>query len=125
MNHSAATGKAILLAVLATAALPSVGLAEEASLLQNNPFKRPVFNTAVSSVPTPDSLSGVVGLDLRAILVAGRDSLVNVDGTIIRVGQEHDGYRLVSVDEDAVVFHKDGDTLTVKLYQEEGNDEQN
>ena len=112
------------MAALAIGGFSGAIVAEDTSALQNNPFRRPVFSTAASPAPAQDSLSDVSGLELRAILVAGRDSLVNVAGTIVRIGQEHDGYRLVSVDEDEVVFRKDGDDVTVKLHQEEENDEQ-
>lgn len=124
MNRSSLTHKAGLLAALAIAGFSGAAVAEDASALQNNPFRRPVFSTAASPAPVQDSLSDVSGLELRAILVAGRDSLVNVAGTIVRIGQEHEGYRLVSVDEEEVVFRKDGDDVTVKLHQEEENDEQ-
>jgi len=124
MNRSSLTHKAALMAALAIGGFSGAIVAEDTSALQNNPFRRPVFSTAASPAPAQDSLSDVSGLELRAILVAGRDSLVNVAGTIVRIGQEHDGYRLVSVDEDEVVFRKDGDDVTVKLHQEEENDEQ-
>ena len=44
------------------------------------------------------------GLELRATLVRGSSSSANIGGTIVRVGERVNGYRLVSVNEGAAVL---------------------
>ena len=45
---------------------------------------------------------------LRAVMVAGRSSAVNVGGEMVRLGEELDGYRLVEVTERRAVFERQG-----------------
>ncbi|RMF80831.1 MAG: hypothetical protein D6744_07820 [Planctomycetota bacterium] len=45
---------------------------------------------------------------LRAV-VFGREPCAVVDGVIMTIGSELDGYRLVSIDREAVVFEREGD----------------
>ena len=124
MKRSLYPAQAVVLLVLAAGTHTSSPMADGPGALQNNPFKRPVFDTTPRSDPDADGFASDSELDVRAILVAGRDSLVNVAGTIIRVGQEHEGYRLVSVEERAVVFDKEGERLKVELDQEDESDEE-
>ncbi len=52
---------------------------------------------------------------LRAVMVAGRDSMVNVDGSMVRVGEEIRGYRLIEVRDGEAVFVKGGKRHTVDM----------
>ncbi len=52
---------------------------------------------------------------LRAVMVAGPDSMVNVDGSMVRIGEEIRGYRLVEVRDGEAVFVKGGKRLTVDM----------
>ena len=124
MNRFETTAKAVLLVALAAASHSPIAMTDDSGPLQSNPFRRPVFDTTLPIVPPEDDLSAEPELDLRAVLVAGRDSLVNVAGTVVRIGQEHDGYRLILVEEHAAVFSKDGESLRIELHQEEESDEQ-
>lgn len=124
MKRSLYIGQAVLLLTLAIGIHVPAPRADTSAVLQNNPFQRPVFDAARPAAPREDGLANGSELDIRAILVAGRDSLVNVAGNIIRVGQEHEGYRLVWVEERAVVFDKEGERLRIELDQEDESDEQ-
>ena len=53
--------------------------------------------------------------EVKAVLVAGSDSFANVDGIVVRVGGEIDGYRLVEVRQQEVVFMKDKQRYTLPL----------
>ena len=84
--------------------------------LQRNPFRVPIelggptAQRAASRLEArPDTF------DLRATLVAGRRSSVNLGGSILGLGEEVAGYRLVSVREGEAVFWKDGESIRLFL----------
>jgi hypothetical protein len=52
---------------------------------------------------------------LNAVMVAGPDSIANVDGIIVRIGEQVHGYRLVAVQERTAVFEKDKTKVTVSM----------
>ncbi len=52
---------------------------------------------------------------LRATLSLGRASLADVDGDIIGIGEEVNGYRLLAVNEGSAVFSKDGKRLELSV----------
>ena len=124
MNRFHTKARATFLLVLTAGLQSPAPVADTAGALQNNPFKRPVFDTRSLPGPKDNGLATGSELDIRAILAAGRNSLVNVAGNIIRVGQEHEGFRLISVEERAVVFNKDGERLRIELDQEDESNEQ-
>lgn len=52
---------------------------------------------------------------LRAVVLDGARSLVNLSGVILAPGDSTHGYRLVSVDARSVVLLRDGKKTTIKL----------
>lgn len=84
--------------------------------LKKNPFKRPDFlnsgsnETAIITNDGPGS-----ELDVRAVMSAGKDSLVNIDGIIIRIGEEIHGYRLLKVEENKITLSKKGAIVTINV----------
>ncbi|MEE8427920.1 MAG: hypothetical protein V3S33_00260 [Gammaproteobacteria bacterium] len=95
---------------------------ETAYMLQSNPFARPLVEKPEQrgSVQEPEP-SVLEGLQLRAIMTAGSESLANVGGKIVGIGEEIEGYRLVSVDHERAVFSKHGKLITLTLKQEAEN----
>lgn len=97
----------------------------QAQSLRHDVFARPVLDTmqpasgggAGQAAPKP-AWNPV----LRAVIVAGRDSLANVDGSIVRIGAQIDGYRLVQVREHEAVFLKDKQRYTLTLADIKGAD---
>ena len=91
--------------------------------LRRNPFNHPEFETeAPRSVDRP----GVAAdpLVVSAILAAGDASLVNVDGSIIGIGDEVSGHVLESVGEETAVFRRGGEIVTVSVFEQaEDNDD--
>lgn len=92
-----------LIAPVATAAEP----------LHRNPFRVPIelVGGPIAERTTSRVEAGRGTLDLRATLVAGRRSSVNLGGSILSLGDEVAGYRLVSVREGEAVFYKDGEAI--------------
>ncbi len=54
-------------------------------------------------------------LELRGVLSAGMNSLANVSGEILAIGESIDGYVLVGVNEDGAIFERAGTRYTVLL----------
>jgi hypothetical protein len=48
-------------------------------------------------------------------MVAGKASLITVDGTIVKVGEEIEGFRLMTVKEGKAIFLKDGQRIELSM----------
>jgi hypothetical protein len=56
---------------------------------------------------------------LRSVVKAGKNSLVNVDGKIIAMGEKLEGYKLVQVGNAEAVFENNGRRQTLKMEREQ------
>lgn len=86
--------------------------------LQHNPFRQPVNLSGSQNPHHTESLAmprNGEELELRAIVADGADSLVDVNGRILRIGDTIDGYILLSVDEKAAIFKAGKDRVTILL----------
>ena len=99
------------------------GLAQvQADGLKHDPFARPVLAPRPMSAtlvpantikaPVPESAWRP---ELRAILMAGPKSIVNVDGALVQIGELVNGYRLVEVHEETAVFIYNKKRVTLSL----------
>ena len=99
------------------------GLAHaQADHLKHDPFARPVLAPRPApAAPVPgDSVRAPVPEpvwkpELRAVMVAGPKSIVNVAGVLVRIGEQIDGYRLVEVHEETAVFVNNKKRVTLSL----------
>jgi hypothetical protein len=85
--------------------------------LSHNPFK---YSDLEAAAGQPEAMqSSAPGPawepELRGIMVAGKSSLVNIGGTILGIGEEIEGYRLVGVREHEAVFQKGGGKVVVAM----------
>lgn len=85
--------------------------------LRTNPFIRPDLS---ASAPDPTRASGQLRstarpTHLRFALAAGPDSLVNVDGRTLRIGDEINGYRLEAVRADSAIFSNGKEVVELKV----------
>ena len=98
--------------------------ASEPAELRHNPFVRPPSVVTISDREprrADDSTGAPVVL---ATLVTPRNKLANVDGKILRPGEDIYGYLLVQVFENRAVFERHGTRLTVYVKpQPEESDE--
>lgn len=81
-----------------------------------NPFARPA--TAVTPVANTRGRASQKKIripTLHAVLAAGQNSVANLDGKVIAIGEQHKGYRLLSVVEDAAIFRYNGNDVTLRL----------
>ena len=105
--------KLVRLIALSSILLIASGSASWAAPPLRNPFRVP-FDAADAAAPNEKSaLSN--SLELTGILWAGEDSLANVSGEILAIGESIDGYVLVEVSEDGAVFERSGSRYAVLL----------
>lgn len=85
--------------------------------LKHDPFARPLL-----SAPPSNTAAGTVAEEempwnpqLIAVMVAGNNSLVNLDGIILKIGEEQDGYRLVQVRDHEAVFKKGNKRIVLNM----------
>ena len=111
--------------IVALLSLGSFSFQSDASetvyMLQANPFAQPVIEKIPE--PKPEQVKKPARqLELRGTMTAGEDSLANVDGEIVAIGEEFEGYRLVSVKDGEAVFSKDGKLITLTLDEDKDHD---
>lgn len=92
---------------------------DETTSIRHDPFQRPVLfsNSAHLNViqqPTEAAESNWTPT-LTMILRAGRNSMVNVDGQIVKLGERIRGYTLIKVHERSAIFSKQGQTVLLNL----------
>ncbi len=56
---------------------------------------------------------------LQAVLASGANSVANIDGTLLRIGDKYKGYTLISVSETTAVIRKGGRETVLQV---EGDD---
>ncbi len=89
--------------------------------LQHDPFARPALaGLQHASRPGParngePTAASTRRLKLQAVMVAGPKSIANVDGTMVRIGDQIYGYRLVEVHERGAVFEKNKARFVVSI----------
>lgn len=105
------------LLMLAAWTLPALA----ADGLSHDPFVRPPL--AAPGSPVQNQAGGKPLAEpeapwnpkLTAVMVAGKDSLVDIDGRIINIGDEIDGYHLIGVREGEAVFRKKNRRVVLKV----------
>jgi len=98
--------------LVAAAACTSQALAADVPPLANDPFLRPQLIEPPEPAPAE---AASPPLELRAILSAGDASRVDIGGRIVRVGEEIDGFTLISVSEDDALFERGGRSIRIAL----------
>lgn len=77
--------------------------------LLKNPFVKPAnFNLDANNPADNELLADKNALELRATLVSSNDSIANINGEMVIVGQMINGYKLVSVDVGAAILMRNG-----------------
>lgn len=88
-------------------------------VLRHDPFRTPAPAPApVAAAAEPAAPPRVLAwhATLRAVLVDGERSLANVDGVMVPLGKEVDGFRLVEVADGRAVFVRDGQRFTLTTH---------
>lgn len=103
-------------AILLSVCVNSLVFAE--GILHNDPFTRPLINT--SSLSNAQGMAETVeeapwNPQLSAVMVAGKNSLVTVDGVTLKLGEEKDGYRLIQVKDHQAIFKKGSKRVVLEM----------
>ncbi len=90
--------------------------------LRNNPFSRPPA-PLIREALRPSDDTGNAPLIVVATMVSSTGAFANIEGQVMRAGEEINGYLLKRIYEDRAVFERDGNELTVYVKPElEDND---
>ena len=96
----------------------------ETLALQINPFLRPILE-AVSpgSATTAESKIQADSMQLRGTMLAGSNSVANIDGLIIGIGQHIQDYTLIAVEQRHVVLERNGTHTILSIDDETGRND--
>lgn len=85
--------------------------------LSKNPFIKPIVVSPVRALEKTESqLSHTLSDEsLRATLFSDEDSIANVEGLMVFVGDKVKGYELISVGVGTATFAKDGKKITLNV----------
>ncbi|MGI9234052.1 MAG: hypothetical protein ACR2RD_10515 [Woeseiaceae bacterium] len=104
----------LLLASLLTPWSTSSLAADGPPALSHNPFSRPPSDVIrIDRDVSQDDDDSDQPIPLRATMIGKQNRLANVEGRILKSGDEFQGYRLVNIQEQYAVFRRDGRTVTV------------
>ena len=109
VSATALSINACLLATLSLLLHPGYSVAGSVATLKFDPFRKPNFATQQGR--DPGSLTPPISAwnpKMRATMVAGKNSMANVDGTIVKVGEKFQGYKLLEVRRRSAIFTRDG-----------------
>jgi hypothetical protein len=91
--------------------------------LSRNPFKSPLPKPGGAVAQASDDASAETGLALKGIMIIGDQALVDLGGHILAIGEEAEGYTLMSVTEEQAVFLRQGRRVVMNVYEDENEDE--
>ena len=96
----------------------------EPTILQTNPFLRPTHGEVNSGNSNSTLNKTPVGsMRLRGIMRANSNSVANIDGEIISIGQQIQGYTLISVQQRHIVLERSGTQITLSIDNETGGND--
>ncbi|MDH3276105.1 MAG: hypothetical protein OEM99_16370 [Gammaproteobacteria bacterium] len=116
---------AMLFAVAILYLLPTLAVATDPQTeLQRNPFSQPaVEELTIDTTPVNQGLSAERDPGLRAVLVAGKNSVVDIGGVILQVGECTDGLCLLSVAEGMARVSRNDEEIVLSLYEQDNGQE--
>ncbi len=80
--------------------------------IKRDPFDHPALVKQMEQKKKP-VIEETVNLKLKATLVAKQDSMANVNGVLLNLGESIEGYRLLRVNEGEAVLEKNGKIVVV------------
>jgi len=112
---------AVVLVALSASSVSSANAKNEA--LDRDPFSRPTQLQLQQKIAVKKSTKKPEPShwepNLLATIVSGANSIANIDGTILKLGQHINGYRLIEVARYSATFQKNGKKYKFNLYKKE------
>lgn len=117
--------RAIVATVATNFLLPAIAAATEPQIeLQRNPFARPAPQELIAnSVKVMEDRTVEQAPGLRAVLVAGSKSVVNIGGVILQIGECTDAFCLLSVEEGKALIRRNDKEIVLSLYEQDKSEE--
>ena len=118
-------GNTMLLTVAISYLVPTLAAATEPQIeLQRNPFSRPAAEElTIDATSMNQGLSVERDPGLRAVLVAGKKSVVDIGGVILQIGECTDEFCLLSVEEGKARISRNDKEIVLSLYEQDNGDE--
>ena len=109
-----------LLIMIAQVAFASSAVANEKFDIKNDPFKRPdhILKTSSSKQHPSGKTTTKSKLILKAILQSNNDandSMANINGNMLKIGESIEGYRLIRIDAKKAILKRKGKKITLFL----------
>lgn len=86
---------------------------------ERNPFARPTDAKSAAAAREPriprTARVAAPKFSVSATVVAGENSVANLDGVVVVLGETLDGYRLAEVHRDKIVLEKSGQHFTLRV----------
>ena len=89
----------------------------DAPRLQANPFDRPNFIMNLGEAAFAEVVEQRAELTLRATMVTSNGALANINGELVSVGAQIEGYRVARITEGRAVLRSGADELVLDVYQ--------
>jgi len=89
--------------------------ADKASQLRFNPFEKPVFKEREAVSNSPVEVVAETPPRLTATLVSDDSPMVILEGDLLQLGQDREGYILKAVRERIAVFEYEGNLVEIEV----------
>jgi hypothetical protein len=83
--------------------------------LKTNPFVRPVDSPKQREAEESTEQLSLVPLVLRGTVVAGQQSLANISGVVVSLGEEINGFKLVSIKQREAILLRNNDRRVLSV----------
>ncbi|MDI1298372.1 hypothetical protein [Methylotenera sp.] len=86
--------------------------------LKHDPFSRPLLTaTTVANTESGAKIEEETPWSpiLTAVMLAGKNSLITIDGVIMKLGEVKDGYRLIQVKDHEAIFKKGKKRIVLEI----------
>lgn len=107
--------KAVRLIALGACAVAVANATDAGSSLRHNPFDKPALLAQPAAAEREAGEQAVDPPRLKGTLVSADSPMVVLEDTLLLLGEEHQGFRLVEVHEGAAVFEHRGDRVRVEI----------
>ena len=89
--------------------------AQEPDKPRYDPFAKPQQLLKISAIPTKSENLFDKDLKLTATLRAGKNSMVSLQGKIVQLGEEIEGYKLIKVSDRTAIFANNEQRILLSL----------
>lgn len=115
------SAKQLLAAVAVLSQIPVSQAGQSMHALTVNPFASPFESQASRVQPASSEQEYSVPFVLRGTMVAGQQSLANISGIVVSLGEDINGYTLAAVRQREIVLVKGDERLILSVDDKDDN----